>query len=275
MSAAVAKMVAKKYATSSGKKRFAPPKDPYFVTREDGKVTKHKRQDVPDGISPSDAKILLAVRRRAYRLDNSFNICGIRFGLSSVIGIVPALGDFIEVFFALMLYLKCCKVGLDPATKGKMTFNIVMDFALGLTPVLGDIADAFFKANTRNLVELEKFLIKKGEKNLLMGGSVETSAEATPVRGQRTDMAEYRPEPPPRYQSPGGMGRHESPSGRGGHQGRMATEPASRTQTGHSSRSDHGWHGGLRTRELDLERGDALPHPPQPARTQPRGRNEF
>ncbi|KAL8730356.1 MAG: hypothetical protein Q9166_004121 [cf. Caloplaca sp. 2 TL-2023] len=263
-------MLAKKYAEGSGKKHFAPPKDPYFITREDGKVTKHKRKDVPDGISPADAKVLLAVRRRAYRLDNSINLCGIRFGLSSVVGIIPALGDFIDVFFALMVYLNCCKVGLDSSTKSKMTFNIILDFALGLTPVLGDIADAFFKANTRNLIELEKFLIKKGEKNLLKGGSTETSADGTPVKPQRTEMIEHRPAPPPRYESPNGRGqRYESPSRQGND--RVPTEPM-QAQTGQSSRSDRGWHGGRR--ERDLERGEALP-PPQPARTQQRNRNDF
>ncbi|KAL8757407.1 MAG: hypothetical protein Q9199_002240 [Rusavskia elegans] len=264
MSAAVAKMLAKKYAEKTGKKHFTPAADPYFVTREDGKVTKHKRQDVPMGISPADAKVLLAVRRRAYRLDNSFNLCGIRFGLSSVVGLVPALGDFIDVFFALMVYLNCCKVGLDASTKSKMTMNIIIDFALGLTPVLGDIADALFKANTRNLIELEKFLIKKGERNLSKGVGAETSADATPTRPSRMETNEHRPEPPPRY---------ESPHGNRGHQGHAMTEPT-RTQTEHSSRSNRDRTGGRRERERDLERGEALP-PPQPVRTQPRGRNEF
>ncbi|KAL8675547.1 MAG: hypothetical protein Q9168_000059 [Polycauliona sp. 1 TL-2023] len=264
MSAAVAKMLAKKYAEKSGKKHFTPAADPYFVTGGDGEVTKFKRKDVPLGISPADAKVLLAVRRRAYRLDNSINICGLRFGLSSVVGIIPALGDFIDVFFALMVYLNCCKVGLDPSTKSKMVMNIVVDFALGLTPVLGDIADALFKANTRNLVELEKFLTKKGEKNLLKGGSAEASADATPTRPSRTEMNEHRSDAPPRYESPR-CGR--------GHQDHETTEPT-RTQTGHSSRSNRDWRGGRRERERDVERGETLP-PPQPVRNHPRTRNEF
>ncbi|KAL8770966.1 MAG: hypothetical protein Q9209_003385 [Squamulea sp. 1 TL-2023] len=264
MSAAVAKMLAKKYADGSGKKRFAPATDPYFVTREDGKVTKHKRKDVPDGISPADAKVLLAVRRRAYRLDNSINLCGIRFGLSSVVGLIPALGDFIDIFFALMVYINCCKVGLDASTKSKMTMNIVLDFALGLTPVLGDIADALFKANTRNLIELEKFLIKKGKKNLLNGGSAETSADATPTRPHRMDMTQHRTDPSP---------RHESPNYNRSHQTHILTEPTP-TQTGHSSPGDRDWTGGRRSRERDLERGEDLP-PQPPVRTVQRDRNEF
>ncbi|KAL9042658.1 MAG: hypothetical protein Q9180_000446 [Flavoplaca navasiana] len=264
MSAAVAKMLAKKYAEKTGKKHFTPAADPYFVTREDGKVTDFKRKDVPMGISPADAKVLLAVRRRAYRLDNSINLCGIRFGLSSVVGLIPALGDFADLFFALIVYLNCCKVGLDASTKSKMAMNIILDFALGLTPVLGDIADALFKANTRNLIELEKFLVKKGERNLSKGGSAGTSADATPTKPSRIEMNEYRTEPPPRYQSP---------LGSRGRQGLTTTEPT-RAQTGHSSRSNLDRTGGRRERERDLERGEALP-PPQPLRTQPRGRNEF
>lgn len=53
-----------------------------------GKMVKRKRA-VPDGISPHDAKILNKVKRRAHRLDSNINICGIRFGWSSVIGIIP------------------------------------------------------------------------------------------------------------------------------------------------------------------------------------------
>ncbi|KAL8868527.1 MAG: hypothetical protein Q9174_004933 [Haloplaca sp. 1 TL-2023] len=276
MSAAVAKMLAKKYAKDHKTlERFALAKDPYFVTREDGTVTNHKRKDVPLGISPADAKVLLAVRRRSYRLDNSISICGLRFGLSSLVGLIPALGDFIDVFFALMVYLNCAKVGLDARTKQKMAFNIALDFAIGLTPVLGDIADALFKANTRNLVELEKFLIKKGQKNIEKGNGIssESSAEGTPVRPDRAGGRPERVEmqqrhdhrsdaPPPRYESPNGR----APTG-------SIREPA-RTQTGNSSRSGRGWYGGRRERERDVERGEALP-PPQPPRQQQRTRNEF
>ncbi|KAL8689518.1 MAG: hypothetical protein Q9218_004829 [Villophora microphyllina] len=267
MSAQVAKMLATKYAKETGSKRFAPPKDPYFVTREDGKVTKHKRKDVPDGISQADAKVLLAVRRRAYRLDNSISLCGMRFGVSSVIGLIPALGDFIDIFFAFMVYLNCSKVGLDARTKQKMAFNIALDFALGLTPVLGDIADAFFKANTRNLIELEKFLVKKGQQNIKTGGAVGSevsSAEMTPVRPQRTEKMEYRPEAPPKYTSPE---RHGQQSG-------IADAP-SRTRTEKSTRSGRTLFGGRGERERDVEKGEELPPPPQPPRAHPRDRNEF
>ncbi|KAL8712130.1 MAG: hypothetical protein Q9220_003564 [cf. Caloplaca sp. 1 TL-2023] len=291
MSAAVAKMVVNKVAKEHGNKHFKPSKDPYFITLPNGKTTSKKRKDVPPGITPQDAKILLAVRRRAYRLDNSISILGMRFGVSSLVGLIPALGDFIDIFFALTLYMTCRKCGLDSKTQRKMEFNILLDFVLGLTPVLGDIADAFFKANTRNLLELEKFLVKKGQLGVdaegKLVGSNETSAEGTPVRPERMEMAEYRPEPPPRYESQDGRAPHRSGGSSNMREDGRAHIPSvastnhhepTRAPTNQSARSGGGrslFGGGRRERERDVERGEEMPLPPKPARTQMRGRNEF
>lgn len=52
--------------------------------------TKTRKRGIPTGLSPNDTKILKKVRRRAYRLDMSlFNCCGIRFGWSSLVAIIP------------------------------------------------------------------------------------------------------------------------------------------------------------------------------------------
>ena len=72
-------------------------KDPYFeevaVYGRDGRPTgkvKQQKKGIPAILSQHDGTILKKVRRRAYRLDMSlFNCFGIRFGWSSVIGIIP------------------------------------------------------------------------------------------------------------------------------------------------------------------------------------------
>ena len=71
--------------------------DPYFeevpasrLGRAFGKRTRKRRKAIPPGLSEHDAKILTQVKRRAYRLDYClFNLCGVRFGWGSVIGLVP------------------------------------------------------------------------------------------------------------------------------------------------------------------------------------------
>lgn len=141
--------------------------DPYFAMVEDkrkpGKMKKVKKQ-IPSYIPESDAAILAKVRKSAYRLDMClFNFFGIRFGWEAVIGIIPVAGDVIGVAMALMLVKQCLKVdgGLDSTLQIRMMLNIVIDFLVGLVPFVGDLADAAFKCNTKNLRLLEVHLEKK------------------------------------------------------------------------------------------------------------------
>lgn len=73
---------------------------------------------------------------------------------------------------ALMVYKTCCKVegGLPNGVKIQMMFNIIVDFVIGLVPFLGDMADALFRANTRNVILLEEHLREKGKKDLRKSG---------------------------------------------------------------------------------------------------------
>ncbi len=51
--------------------------------------------------------------------------------------------------------------GLDGFTRGKMGFNVGVGLLIGVTPALGDIADGFWQANTRNAAAFEKFLVDR------------------------------------------------------------------------------------------------------------------
>ena len=64
------------------------------------------------------------------------------------------------MLLAAMLVHSCMKVkcGLSNSTVIMMWINVVLDFAVGLVPFIGDLGDAAFKANTRNLRLLEKAL---------------------------------------------------------------------------------------------------------------------
>ena len=56
--------------------------------RPTGRTTRRKKE-VPANLSKNDQKILNKVRRRAHRLDKSFNFCGIKFGLGAIFGLFP------------------------------------------------------------------------------------------------------------------------------------------------------------------------------------------
>ncbi|OAA58053.1 PH domain containing protein [Niveomyces insectorum RCEF 264] len=172
MSAQLVNVIAKRVLKDSAKKNINS-KDPYFEEvpvydrqgRPTGKLKKQKK-GLPAGLSQNDTHVLKRVRKRAYRLDMSLcNCCGIRFGWSSIIGFVPFLGDGIDLFMAWLVVKNCAQIdgGLPSSIQYRMYFNIILDFALGLVPFIGDVADAVFRANTRNAWILEEYLTKKAE----------------------------------------------------------------------------------------------------------------
>lgn len=73
---------------------------------------------------------------------------------------------------AIMVIKTCQQVegGLPAIVMMKMYLNIILDFGIGLVPVIGDLADALFRANTRNAILLEKHLRRKGAETLEANG---------------------------------------------------------------------------------------------------------
>ena len=64
---------------------------------------------MPPGLSKRDAKILKSVKRRAHYLDKGFRICGMRFGWTFVVGMVPVVGDVADAGLNYMMVVKKAK----------------------------------------------------------------------------------------------------------------------------------------------------------------------
>ncbi len=103
---------------------------------------------------------LLATLKRLERIadlsDNRFRIpfTKIRFGLDAIIGIVPFIGDSISLVLSLYLVFEASKLGVPLTLKIKMLWNVLIDWVVGLVPILGDVVDVFFKSNNRNMALL-------------------------------------------------------------------------------------------------------------------------
>ncbi|KAG6005485.1 hypothetical protein E4U21_007879 [Claviceps maximensis] len=204
MAAFVAKTAARKLLGKQLQDKFGQGvlKDPYYETvpgvqpngKPTGKQVKQKRA-LPPGLSKHDAKVLMKVRRRVHRLDWSlFTIFGVGFGWSTVIGIIPAIGDAIDGLMSLSVFRKCCKVdgGLPHSVKVRMMMNVALDFVIGLVPG----AEAVYRGNTRNALLLEDYLREKAEQNLRDGGRQATStatdrSRRSGRRAQRQESATY------------------------------------------------------------------------------------
>jgi len=85
-------------------------------------------------------------------------VIGVRVGLDAAIGIVPGLGDAVTTLVSGAGIALAASAGAPPAVLGRMLGNVALDALLGAPPVIGDIADVFFRANRRNLALFERWV---------------------------------------------------------------------------------------------------------------------
>ena len=76
---------------------------------------------------------------------------GFRIGIDPIIGLVPGIGDVIATALSLWLIYDATRLGIPKRVLARMVLNVVIEAAVGAIPVLGDIIDAAWKANVRNM----------------------------------------------------------------------------------------------------------------------------
>ena len=103
---------------------------------------------------------LKRLRRLAWLIDGVFSLPGtrFRFGLNSVIGVVPVGGDAILGAISLYIVYEAAKLGVPAPQLARMLGNVALEVAGGSIPVLGDVFDMALKANLRNLAIIERHL---------------------------------------------------------------------------------------------------------------------
>ena len=89
----------------------------------------------------------------AHYLDGLFKVPGTswRFGLDSLIGLVPNVGDTLTSFASLYILIAGVRYGVPKITLLRMAFNIGLDYLVGTIPFIGDAFDFFWKSNKQNM----------------------------------------------------------------------------------------------------------------------------
>jgi hypothetical protein len=107
------------------------------------------------GIDP--AVRLARLRRLAWLIDGVFRIPGMRFrfGLNSVIGLLPVGGDAVLGALSLYIIYEAARLGLPRDKLLRMLANVGIEVVGGSVPILGDLFDMALKANLRNLRIIE------------------------------------------------------------------------------------------------------------------------
>jgi hypothetical protein len=99
-----------------------------------------------------------------YVLDNSIPIPGTRrrFGLDAVIGLVPGVGDATGALMSAYIVVQAARLGAPASSLVRMLLNVGIEALVGAIPFAGDLFDAWFKANARNVTLLRTELERPG-----------------------------------------------------------------------------------------------------------------
>src|SRR5687767_2086509 len=112
--------------------------------RDLGGLTKEKRREI---------EIEEGLENLSHYLDGLFRIPGTgwRFGLDSLIGLVPNVGDTLTSFASFYILVAGVRYGVPKITLLRMAFNIGLDYLVGTIPFIGDAFDFVWKANKQNM----------------------------------------------------------------------------------------------------------------------------
>jgi hypothetical protein len=109
--------------------------------------------------SPADPASLEQVRRLARGLDTSIQLPGgFKVGWDAVLGLVPVVGDWAGALLSSYIVLQAVRLGASREVLLRMVGNVAVEALVGAVPFLGDVFDAAWKANTRNVRLLEDHL---------------------------------------------------------------------------------------------------------------------
>src|ERR1044071_4413163 len=98
------------------------------------------------------------LERLSWLMDDLFRVpvLGWRFGLDALIGLIPGLGDTTTSLVSFYILVSAVRYRVPKITLLRMGLNIAIDYVVGSLPVVGDLADAWWKSNHMNLELLRK-----------------------------------------------------------------------------------------------------------------------
>lgn len=81
-----------------------------------------------------------------------------RVGLDAVLDLIPVFGNFAGAAVSLTLIARTLQFGPPPALISRMLSNVLVDIIVGGIPLIGPLADIWWKANDRNAALMREFL---------------------------------------------------------------------------------------------------------------------
>ena len=110
--------------------------------------------------SPQHEARLQRLRRLSRVLDAQWSIPGTRYrvGLDGLVGLIPGVGDAAGALLSTYILYEALRLGVPRWVLLRMAANIGLETAVGALPVVGDLFDVAWKANTKNVALLQAAL---------------------------------------------------------------------------------------------------------------------
>jgi uncharacterized protein DUF4112 len=98
------------------------------------------------------------IERLGWLMDDLFRVpvLGWRFGLDALIGLIPGIGDTGTTLVSFYILAAAVRYRVPKITLLRMGMNIGIDYVLGSLPIVGDVADAWWKSNQMNVELLRR-----------------------------------------------------------------------------------------------------------------------
>ena len=108
-------------------------------------------------IEEQNEEKLFRLKLLSKRLDEIITIPGTKYKIGSdpIIGFIPVVGDLIGSVLSTYIVYSGSKMGLSSNIVAKMGLNVLLDFAIGSIPIIGDLFDIGWKANKKNIELIE------------------------------------------------------------------------------------------------------------------------
>jgi hypothetical protein len=113
------------------------------------------------GIGIDEAQKIFGIQidRLARIMDSAITLPIIgRVGLDAVLDLIPVVGNFAGAAVSLTLIVRALQYGPPPSLVSRMLSNVLVDVILGAIPLVGPLADIWFRANDRNATLMREFL---------------------------------------------------------------------------------------------------------------------
>jgi hypothetical protein len=116
------------------------------------------KQPQPLEQSAREIKIDERLERLGWLMDDLIRIPGLnwRIGLDALVGLIPGFGDTATSLVSFYILASAVRYGVPKVTLLRMGMNLGIDYLVGSLPFVGDLFDAWWKSNQKNVGLLNK-----------------------------------------------------------------------------------------------------------------------